>query len=62
MRPLVREWLIWWYGKAMRQIHPLHADVPHIVLRLSQLTGERQGRTVGAKTRPSPNKTCANSY
>lgn len=41
MRPIWREWLIWWYGKALRQINPLHPDVPAIVIRLNQLVRER---------------------
>jgi hypothetical protein len=33
--PVVRLWCLAYYGAALRQIHPLHPDVPHIVHRLN---------------------------
>jgi hypothetical protein len=40
IRPVLRLWALAYYRAALRQIHPLHADVPHIVERINHL--ERQ--------------------
>lgn len=42
MKALWREWRIAYFSAALRQINPLHADVPGIVIRLNQLVRERQ--------------------
>lgn len=43
-RPLVREWRIAFYRWALREIDPMHDDVPRIVLRLRNLLAERYAR------------------
>jgi hypothetical protein len=35
--PLFRLWALAWYRWALREIHPLHPDVPFIVARIRQL-------------------------
>lgn len=44
LRPLFREASIAYYRWALREIHPLHADVPHIVHQLRHLLNERHAR------------------
>ena len=41
MKALWREWRIAYYSAALRQIGPLHRDVPELVIRLNGLKGER---------------------
>lgn len=41
--PLWREMRLAYFEWALREIHPLHADVPHIVLHISRLQAQRQG-------------------
>ena len=41
LRPLVREAKLAYLRWALREIHPLHADVPQIVLAVNQLQAER---------------------
>lgn len=35
--PLFRLWALAWYRWALREIHPLHRDVPFIVRRINEL-------------------------
>ena len=41
IRPLLRELSLMFHQRALREINPLHRDVPLIVLRIHQLTAER---------------------
>lgn len=41
IRPLVREAQLFYFRWALREIHPLHADVPAIVLQVRRLEAER---------------------
>jgi hypothetical protein len=41
MKALWLEWRIAYYRAALRQISPMHPDVPEIVVRLNRLTSER---------------------
>jgi hypothetical protein len=41
IRPLLRELALAYYQRALREIDPLHKDVPFIVLRIHTLTSER---------------------
>jgi len=41
IRPLWRELAIKYYRRALKEISPLHPDVPHIVHRLRALLDER---------------------
>lgn len=43
-RPLYREAAIVFYRWALAEIHPMHDDVPAIVLRLRQLLNERHAQ------------------
>lgn len=43
LRPLLREWRIFYLTWANREINPTHPDVPEIVLRLRDLRAERKG-------------------
>lgn len=38
--PLWRLWLIAFYRWALREIHPLHPDVPYIVHRINDLESQ----------------------
>lgn len=40
--PLWRLWCLAYYSAALRHIHPLHPDVPHIVLRINALETARR--------------------
>lgn len=40
-RPLIREIALAYYSRAIREINPLHPDVPFIVHRINALTAER---------------------
>lgn len=42
LRPLWRELALLYFRRAQREIHPLHRDVPHIVLTLHRLESERR--------------------
>lgn len=46
LRPLLRELALAYYQRALREIPPLHPDVPHIVLRIRQLLDERVVRPI----------------
>ena len=37
LKPILNLWRLFYYRRALRQIHPLHPDVPYIVDRLNQL-------------------------
>lgn len=37
LEPLLRVWQIFFYRWALREISPLHPDLPHIVRRLNEL-------------------------
>lgn len=39
--PLLRLYQITWYRWALKEISPLHPDVPYIVRRLAELRGAR---------------------
>ncbi len=41
MKALWREWRIAYFSAALRQIGPLHRDVPELVIRLNGLKSER---------------------
>lgn len=45
IRPLLREAHIAYLRWAVAEIHPMHADVPRIVLTLRELLNERYART-----------------
>lgn len=51
LRPLWRETAIAYYRWALREIHPLHPDVPFIVRRLRALLDERGPRPILAAWR-----------
>jgi hypothetical protein len=42
LRPLLRELALAYYRRALREIDPLHDDVPYIVHRINTLTFERK--------------------
>jgi hypothetical protein len=42
IRPLLREIALAYYQRALREISPLHPDVPFIVHRINSLTFERK--------------------
>lgn len=37
LEPLLRHWQIFFYGWALREIDPMHPDLPVIVTRLNEL-------------------------
>lgn len=39
--PLWREACLRWWRWALSEIHPLHPDVPYVVLRIAFLEGEK---------------------
>ena len=41
LRPLWRELALFYFSRAMREIHKLHPDVPYITHRIRDLTAER---------------------
>ena len=41
LRPVLRELRLAYFRWALREVHPLHKDVPYIVLKIHELTAER---------------------
>ena len=39
LAPVIDLWRLTYYRWALREIHPLHSDVPHIVRRINELEG-----------------------
>lgn len=44
LRPLVINAKLIWYRWALKEICPLHPDVPYIVLSINQLEAERKAQ------------------
>lgn len=44
IRPLLREFSLWYFRRALKEICPMHADVPFLVHRINALTFERNQR------------------
>jgi len=41
MKPLIREWRLFYYRAALRQMGPTHPDAGYVVLQINQLESER---------------------
>lgn len=41
MNPVLRLWVLAFYRWALREIDPMHPDLPHIVVRVAELEAAR---------------------
>lgn len=45
LQPLLRLWLQFYFGAALRQLSrkdPLHPDIPDLIIRLNQVRGDQK--------------------